>query len=216
MIEQGFDVHHMDGDRANNDPRNLVLIECGDHMRPHCRDWQALSDYHIAMRGEAKADRTIIGAAAYDLRLTGLTWGEITEILIVRYPDKPAGSPHICAKIYADEAGWAWPIQISESVVRSIRANRMALGKAAYDRRFATGLPWRDIWAELSQNPNHYGPGLDWDWRHQNMAGMVRLYALEHGHTWPITHTKDGKMLDILAGRKKRNRASNDRLHEAC
>jgi hypothetical protein len=31
----GFDVHHLDGDRTNNDPLNLVLIEHGDHMMLH-------------------------------------------------------------------------------------------------------------------------------------------------------------------------------------
>ncbi len=31
----GFDIHHMDEDRANKDPLNLVLIENTDHMRLH-------------------------------------------------------------------------------------------------------------------------------------------------------------------------------------
>lgn len=35
MLVRGFDVHHLDGDHDNNDPKNLVLIECGDHMMLH-------------------------------------------------------------------------------------------------------------------------------------------------------------------------------------
>ncbi len=31
----GFDVHHLDHNHANNDPANLVLIEAQDHMRVH-------------------------------------------------------------------------------------------------------------------------------------------------------------------------------------
>lgn len=31
----GFDIHHIDGDRNNNDINNLVLIEKRDHMRLH-------------------------------------------------------------------------------------------------------------------------------------------------------------------------------------
>jgi Helix-turn-helix domain of resolvase/HNH endonuclease len=31
----GFTVHHMDGDKSNNDPGNLVMIEYDDHMRLH-------------------------------------------------------------------------------------------------------------------------------------------------------------------------------------
>jgi hypothetical protein len=34
-LSDGFDVHHLDGDHANNDPLNLVLIECGDHLMLH-------------------------------------------------------------------------------------------------------------------------------------------------------------------------------------
>lgn len=34
-IREGFDVHHMDGNRDNNEPGNLVLIDHIDHMRLH-------------------------------------------------------------------------------------------------------------------------------------------------------------------------------------
>ena len=37
MLREGFDVHHVDGNRANNDPLNLVLIEHVDHMMLHGR-----------------------------------------------------------------------------------------------------------------------------------------------------------------------------------
>ena len=35
MLKAGFDIHHLDGDHGNNDPKNLVLIEHRDHMRLH-------------------------------------------------------------------------------------------------------------------------------------------------------------------------------------
>lgn len=35
MLREGFDVHHVDGDDSNNDPRNLILIEAVDHIRLH-------------------------------------------------------------------------------------------------------------------------------------------------------------------------------------
>lgn len=31
----GFDVHHIDGNRENNSPDNLIMIECRDHMALH-------------------------------------------------------------------------------------------------------------------------------------------------------------------------------------
>lgn len=34
-LRDGFDVHHIDGDKENNDPRNLILIEHTDHMALH-------------------------------------------------------------------------------------------------------------------------------------------------------------------------------------
>lgn len=35
ILAQGFAIHHMDGDHHNDDPKNLVLIESGDHMMIH-------------------------------------------------------------------------------------------------------------------------------------------------------------------------------------
>lgn len=35
MVEEGFEVHHLDHNHANDEPANLVLIEGRDHMRLH-------------------------------------------------------------------------------------------------------------------------------------------------------------------------------------
>ena len=34
-LKDGFDIHHIDGDANNDNPSNLVLIECGDHLMLH-------------------------------------------------------------------------------------------------------------------------------------------------------------------------------------
>ena len=34
-MADGFDVHHLDGDKSNNASLNLVLIESGDHLMLH-------------------------------------------------------------------------------------------------------------------------------------------------------------------------------------
>jgi hypothetical protein len=34
-VRDGFDVHHANGKRADDDPQNLVLIECDDHQKLH-------------------------------------------------------------------------------------------------------------------------------------------------------------------------------------
>jgi hypothetical protein len=42
MLGHGFHVHHVDHNHANNDPRNLILIEAEDHMRLHAMKMRAL------------------------------------------------------------------------------------------------------------------------------------------------------------------------------
>ncbi len=37
-LADGFDIHHIDGNHANDDPKNLVLIETVDHLRLHGRE----------------------------------------------------------------------------------------------------------------------------------------------------------------------------------
>ena len=34
-IPEGFLVHHVDGDRANNNPTNLIMLSISDHMKLH-------------------------------------------------------------------------------------------------------------------------------------------------------------------------------------
>jgi hypothetical protein len=35
QIEDGFQIHHLNGNRKDNTPDNLVMIEGNDHMRLH-------------------------------------------------------------------------------------------------------------------------------------------------------------------------------------
>lgn len=51
---EGFDVHHLDSNHANNAPDNLVLIEHRDHMRLHGTGGNRLA---MARRGPAKGYR---------------------------------------------------------------------------------------------------------------------------------------------------------------
>lgn len=55
-LKEGFDIHHIDGNHNNNQPNNLVLIECKDHLMLHnnsklCRltktsyGWSKSQDY---------------------------------------------------------------------------------------------------------------------------------------------------------------------------
>lgn len=54
-LAEGFDVHHLDSNHANNDPTNLVLIEHLDHMR--CLHGTGGNRLAMARRGPAKGYR---------------------------------------------------------------------------------------------------------------------------------------------------------------
>ena len=71
-LREGFDVHHVDGDHGNDDPLNLVLIECRDHWLLHNgkRPISARRCGPLGPRKKTLAD----GHAAIEWRKTGLTW----------------------------------------------------------------------------------------------------------------------------------------------
>ncbi len=43
-LEKGEHVHHVDGNKANNDPANLLVLSASDHMRLHARQRAGHSD----------------------------------------------------------------------------------------------------------------------------------------------------------------------------
>lgn len=58
VLKDGFDVHHIDGDHANNAPSNLVLIEHLDHMGLHgMKHWRGRLNGRGASKGIAKPRR---------------------------------------------------------------------------------------------------------------------------------------------------------------
>lgn len=72
IISHGFHVHHVDGDRENNNPQNLVLIEKVDHMKLHKK-------YGMPSRYNGKLGELCY----YAKRQTGLPWAEIAAKLQV-------------------------------------------------------------------------------------------------------------------------------------
>lgn len=102
-LAEGFDVHHADGDHSNDDPDNLVLIECVDHMRLHNRG--ALMDRLEQGRKIRLAERhERAGKAAYDAMAKREPWTAV---------EKAAGyQAATCvrlAKRHAAARSLAWP-----------------------------------------------------------------------------------------------------------
>lgn len=100
MLVEGFDVHHMDGNHANDDPTNLVLIEHADHMRLHGMTGTGRLRT-VAQRGP-RPSTLAIGEEAYSKRLAGETWRRIGRVGMSS------------AKVFAKSAGLSWPPLPSE------------------------------------------------------------------------------------------------------
>ena len=77
-LAEGFDVHHADGNHSNDDPDNLVLIECVDHMRLHNRGClvDRLSEGRKASRNE-RHERA--GRIAYEAMSRGDEWRAVEK-----------------------------------------------------------------------------------------------------------------------------------------
>lgn len=99
MLKDGFDVHHLDGNHANNDPANLVLIEHSDHMMLHgSRMLGRLAPYRRGGRTPKDHSLSATGARAYHMRISGLRW-----------VDCGGRSALVAARNYAKALGLAWP-----------------------------------------------------------------------------------------------------------
>ena len=68
MMKEGFDLHHLDGDRNNDSPDNIVLIEHRDHMSLHDlkMDGAKLRKFPIVFRREPTAEELRIEEFAYN------------------------------------------------------------------------------------------------------------------------------------------------------
>ena len=72
-LADGFDVHHIDGNRENNDPSNLCLIEYKDHNRLHGFPEKFTS------RNTTRRSSPDLDAQCYALRLSGLSWRAVSK-----------------------------------------------------------------------------------------------------------------------------------------
>lgn len=55
-IRDGFDIHHLDGNRGNNTAENLILVEHADHNLIHTRH-RYISRQYVAGKGGYKHRR---------------------------------------------------------------------------------------------------------------------------------------------------------------
>jgi len=104
-ISAGFDVHHVDQDKENNDPDNLLMIERDDHMKIH-------GMVHFLNKKDnpswdSYAKRISLGESGYNMRSnTNMSWLEIAQKLGY----KKDGQAINVTKAYASYHKLQWPI----------------------------------------------------------------------------------------------------------
>lgn len=114
--ENGFHVHHVDGDRDNNDPDNLMMIFKGDHMLLHnLKRWAAHDGEKWVTQEELMEAKKLKGQRAYEERLKGKTWIEIKLTTDI-------GNPLLAAKQYATHHSKPWPIILPKQLLEDKRA----------------------------------------------------------------------------------------------
>ena len=118
VIEQGFDIHHLDGNHQNNEADNLLLVEHQDHMRILHKGGRL----RIASGGEKGPGNPESvrkwtkrfeskGGVAYELRLTGLTWAKVLASMDDVEWGNSAGVKVVnLAKSFALTHGLKWPL----------------------------------------------------------------------------------------------------------
>lgn len=108
-LADGFDVHHLDGDHANNDPMNLVLIEAADHMRLHGLIAPVVRRVIGKGGGRPKGSLSPHTEGCYRLRAQGQDWEQIAA----QFGLTPRSAMQ-AAKRYAQAQLLKWPIKPSK------------------------------------------------------------------------------------------------------
>lgn len=104
-LVDGFHVHHLDHDHANDDPENLVLIEGDDHMELHGR---CIRSELVQGRERKKRAKRDDGRTAYQMKSRDTSWSMVGAQL---WPASlnPGAQARAAAKTYAEAAGLPFP-----------------------------------------------------------------------------------------------------------
>lgn len=98
----GFDIHHIDGNKNNNHPSNLVLIECSDHLMIHGGRVSRIKKVKKIWDKGPRKKTLESGEMAYNLRKKGAKWKDLHE------------KASIHAKSYAKHNKLPWPVPVEK------------------------------------------------------------------------------------------------------
>lgn len=120
-LEDGFDMHHIDGDHSNDDPNNLVLIYHPDHIMIHCGK-RPVGNFRnlVGVHPGPKRGTLIRGKVAYAYALRAEKSGErrvwinaSDEVESVLNLPRGEGNAQSAAKVYALHHGLRWPLNLA-------------------------------------------------------------------------------------------------------
>lgn len=96
-IPKFFQIHHIDGDRSNNDISNLEMIRVGEHQRLH---GEKLSETERQMRRDNMAENARPAAIAWHKSEAGREWHRIHGIETMKTREQVEKTCEYCGKAY--------------------------------------------------------------------------------------------------------------------
>lgn len=149
-IAEGFDVHHVDKNKANNAPENLVLIDHEDHMRLH---GLKMVRYKKTPE-ETHREKFIRGWVAYDKRSSGCVWREVGAVVGISHAKG-------LAEYYAESRGLPHPNENYRPRVTGPRIPREIFLSRRYGEEIKrlrhSGMTYREIGLEIGVAENDAG-----------------------------------------------------------
>lgn len=79
-LNDGFEVHHLDGNHQNDEPLNLVLIEAVDHRRLHGCRMKRFPNHSSIIAKKAMAARTPEQRSAGASRAGKARWAKMPQV----------------------------------------------------------------------------------------------------------------------------------------
>lgn len=191
-LNNGFDIHHIDGDHDNNEPSNLVLIYCADHMSLHGGGLKrlVLSGRKWIDRDEYEAKAISEGKEIYERREAGEPWVSISVDF------KNAANK---AEKYAKFTGLCYPPR-SDSMNPETKASRRAKNYASKRRKEEKKQEMAVLGAKMYQERVDGEAWAILEEKHPGAQQLAKKFANVSKLPWPVKPEKEKRVIfDVMS-----------------